>query len=187
MPTVTIRLIDVKGSNVSRRCQYGESVAYESDNRRRTHTRRLACAGALLLVCSSIRTADPDGFESAFDVKRADFASVGKNDYFILDQGISLSSKVKRAKAARLVNEDGFAEPAHVSAEELPLVLNRIADIDQYAPFVMDQVPRTPSPKPTRPSSTSPTGFCADQAPRADMITCGRCGSGCNAVPAIPP
>jgi hypothetical protein len=97
MPTVTIRLIDVKGSNVSRRCQYGESVAYESDNRRRTHTRRLACAGALLLVCSSIRTADPDGFESAFDVKRADFASVGKNDYFILDQGISLSSKVKRA------------------------------------------------------------------------------------------
>jgi hypothetical protein len=36
------------------------------------------------------------------------------------------------------LNQDGFADPAHVSLEELPLVLSRLALIEELAPDAMD-------------------------------------------------
>jgi hypothetical protein len=38
------------------------------------------------------------------------------------------------------LNEEGFADPAHVTPDELPLVMSRMAIIEQLAPFAMDQV-----------------------------------------------
>jgi len=37
------------------------------------------------------------------------------------------------------LNEEGFADPKHVTAEELPLVMSRLALIEQLAPDAMDQ------------------------------------------------
>jgi hypothetical protein len=36
------------------------------------------------------------------------------------------------------LNEDGFADPHHISPQEMPLVLSRIQLIEQMAPFAMD-------------------------------------------------
>jgi hypothetical protein len=36
------------------------------------------------------------------------------------------------------LNQDGFADPAHVAPEELPLVLSRLALIEELAPDAMD-------------------------------------------------
>ena len=38
------------------------------------------------------------------------------------------------------LNEDGFADPKHVTREEIPLILNRMAIIEQLAPDAMDDV-----------------------------------------------
>jgi hypothetical protein len=38
------------------------------------------------------------------------------------------------------LNEDGFADPRNLTANDLPLIQNRIALIEQLAPNAMDQV-----------------------------------------------
>src|SRR5215208_767937 len=44
----------------------------------------------LLSSCAVTRAADKDGFEDTFNLKPDDFASVGKNDYFVLEPGYQL-------------------------------------------------------------------------------------------------
>ncbi len=38
------------------------------------------------------------------------------------------------------LNEDGFADPKHLTPDDLPLVLNRIELIEKYATTAMDEV-----------------------------------------------
>ena len=37
------------------------------------------------------------------------------------------------------LNEEGFADPDHVVTDDLPLILNRLALIEQLAPDAMDE------------------------------------------------
>jgi hypothetical protein len=38
------------------------------------------------------------------------------------------------------LNEDGLTDPKHPSPADLPVILNRLDLIEEYAPFSMDQV-----------------------------------------------
>src|SRR5947207_2968698 len=55
-------------------------------------------------VVASAVAADKDGFIDRFDVKTSDFASTGRNDYFVLEQGYQLTLEgTDEGKPARLV------------------------------------------------------------------------------------
>ncbi len=50
-----------------------------------------------------------------------------------------LSAKVRQNLIEDL-NEDGFPDPKNITIEDLPLILNRIELIEEYAPLAMDDV-----------------------------------------------
>jgi hypothetical protein len=52
----------------------------------------------------------------------------------------SRSTKSHRSNLIEDLNEDGFADPRNLTANDLPLIQNRIALIEQLAPNAMDQV-----------------------------------------------
>src|SRR5829696_779058 len=58
----------------------------------------------LLFPVAAAAAADDDGFEDQFTVKPDDFASTGRNDYFILEPGYQLVLEGKdKGRPARLV------------------------------------------------------------------------------------
>ena len=61
-------------------------------------------AAIILLGCGNLHAADTEGFEDQFNVKPGDFATTGRNDFFILETGYQLVFEGKdNGKPARLV------------------------------------------------------------------------------------
>src|SRR3954454_6693512 len=58
----------------------------------------------LLVPTAGLFAADKEGFVDSFDVKKENFASTGRNDYFILEPGFKATYEGKEdGKNARLV------------------------------------------------------------------------------------